>query len=220
MRAAIVVGLIALTTVGMAHGATSVRTDADGVRVLDRTYQCAVFFRGGAYLLDAHSHSGTRRAGSWARLPYAGVRSGVFSGAAGNLMVWITSGKPTPATTVDQDYDTFDVKTFGTVGIRREGCRKTSVPVALTTAGLRGAEAVPLGSEFECYAPKQVVVHVRAELAGTGALNSGQDFQATHVPVRKAKLAIRTLEGKPLVYADVSEDGRARLFAAQNCPSR
>ncbi len=41
-------------------------------------------------------------------------------------------------TVVDQDYDTFDVATFGTVGVRRESCRRTSGPVVLSPSGLRG----------------------------------------------------------------------------------
>ena len=114
-------------------------------------------------------------------------------------------------------YDAFDVATFGTVGVRRGSCRGTSGSVALSPSGLRGGSAAPLGNEFECFAPKQVVVRVRAVLAAPGALRAGQDFQSAHVPVREAKLAVRTVTGKPLVYADVSESGRARIFAANGC---
>jgi len=206
--------VIALAAVAVG---SSARAEVDAGVVLDRTYMCAVFFRGGVYLLDTHAHAGTRRSGSWARLPYAGVRSGVFGGAASNLLVWITSGKPTKSTVVDQDYDTFDVATFGTVGVRRESCRRTSGTVPLSPSGLPGGAAPPLGSEFECFSPKQVVVRVRAVLASPGALRSGVDFQTAHVPIRAAKLAIRTLTGKQLVYADVQEGGMARLFAAKGC---
>lgn len=205
--------------IALAAGAvgSSARAEVDAGVVLDRTYTCAVFFRGGVYLLDTHAHAGTKRSGSWARLPYAGVRSGVFGGAASNLLVWITSGKPTRSTVVDQDYDTFDVATFGTAGVRRESCRQTTGTVPLSPSGLPGGAAPPLGSEFECYAPKQVVVRVRAVLASPGTLRSGEDFQTAHVPIRAAKLAVRTLPGKALVYADVQEGGKARLFVAKGC---
>ena len=117
----------------------------------------------------------------------------------------------------DQLLRCFDVATFGTVGVRRESCRGPSRSVALSPSGLRGGSAAPLGNEFECFAPKQVIVRVRAVLAAPGALRAGQDFQSAHVPVREAKLTVRTVTGKPLVYADVSESGRARIFAAKGC---
>ena len=196
------------------------RADADAAQVLDRTYTCAVFLRGGAYLVEARAHAGTRRGGAWARLPYVGVRTGVFSGGTGNLLAWITSGEPTPETMIDQDFDTFDVKTFGTVGLRRESCRPTSLRVPLAMAGLTGGAAPPLGDEKECFAPKRVVVRVRATLGVPGSLRRGDDFETTHTPVREAKLAIRTLAGKPLVYADVRESGKARLFTAKGCSIR
>ena len=144
----------------------------------------------------------------------------MFSGGAGNLLAWITSGKPTPETMIDQDYDTFDVKTFGTVGVRRESCRPTSLRVPLAMDGLIGGAAPPLGDERECFAPKQVVVRVRATLGAPGSLRRGDDFESTHTPVREAKLAVRTLAGKPLVYADLRESGKARLFTAKGCSLR
>jgi hypothetical protein len=191
--------------------------DSSRAQVLDNTYTCAVFVRGGAYLLDVRAHAGTLLNGKWARLPYAGVRSGVFSGGAGNLVAWITSGKPVSTTMIDQDYDAFDVKTSGTVGIRREGCRRTSASVPLSSIGLRGGAAPPLGNKYECFVPKQVIVRVRAFVEGSAALRGGVDYQTTHVPTVEAQLAVRTLGGKPLVYADGTHSGRARLFAAKSC---
>ena len=211
------IAVTAALTLSALGGGSTAHADDRATPTLDRTYTCAVFFRGGAYLLDSHAHAGTRQGGAWARLPYAGVRSGVFSGAAGNLLVWITSGRPDKTTVVDQDYDTFDVATFGTVGVRRESCRRTSGAVVLSPSGLRGGSAARLGNEFECFAPKQVVVRLRAVLAVPGALRAGPDFETAHVPVHEAKLAVRTLTGKPLVYADVEQSGRARIFAAKGC---
>jgi len=217
--AATAIGVAALALCALGADATA-RAEDQATRTLDRTYTCAVFFRGGAYLLDAHAHAGTKRGGAWARLPFAGVRTGVFSGGAGNLLAWITSGRPVESTVVDQDYDTFDVATFGTVGVRRESCRRSSVRVALSPEGLRGGAAAQLGSEFECFVPKQVVVRVRAVLAVPGALKVGPDFQTAHVPVREARLAVRTLAGKQLVYVDVQESGEARIFAAKGCSAQ
>jgi hypothetical protein len=120
---------------------------------------------------------------------------------------------------IDQDYDAFPAKTFGTIGVRRDGCRRSSLAVPLSPTGLRGVAVPPLGSRSECFTPKQLLVRVRAVLAGPAAFRAGRDFQTLHLPVREAKLAVRTPAGKPLVYADVAETGRARLFVASGCRS-
>jgi hypothetical protein len=215
-RVTVLVVLIGIAVAALGAG-SSARAGGDATPTLDRTYVCSVFFRGGVYLVDAHAHAGTKRGSAWARLPYAGVRTGALSGSAGNLLAWITSGRPSKGTVADQDWDTFDINTFGTVGVRRDACRQTSQPVALTGTGLRGGAASQLGSELECFTPKQVVVRVRAVLAAPGSLKPGQDFQTSHIPVRQAKLAVRTLAGKPLVYAEVRESGRTTLYAANGC---
>jgi hypothetical protein len=221
VRAAVAATLAALaTTLALVGGSPALaEVESSRAAVLDRTYACAVFIRGGAYLVDTHAHAGSRLNGAWARLPYAGVHSGVFSGGAGNLLAWITSGTPTSTTMVDQDYDAFGAKAFGTVGIRRDGCRRSSASVRLGPVGLRGGAATPLGSKSECYAPKRVLVRFRAVLASPGAFRAGPDFQTLHLRVRAAKLAVRTPAGKALVYADVVESGRARLFTAPGCSS-
>jgi len=198
-------------------GGSSARAESDATRVLDRTFTCAVTLRGGAYLLDARAHSGTRLQGKWAKLPYAGFRTGVFGGPGGNMLAWITSGKPTATTTIDNEYDTFDVKTFGTVGVRRELCRATSARVPLTSAGLRGGVAAPLGDKFECFVPKQIVVRIRAVLTTPGTLRRGPQYQTAHIAIREAELVARTPNGKQLAYAAVTESGVARLFTAKGC---
>lgn len=210
----------ALVVVGLGSAAHAETHSARG-KVLDQTYTCAVFFRGGVYVLEARGQAGTRRNAVWAKLPYAGVRSGVFSGGGdpGNLLAWITAGKPVATTMIDDAYDAFDVKTWGTVGVRRDGCRRSSASVPLSAAGLSGGASTPLGTKSQCFVPKQVVVRVRSVFSGSGFLRSGRDFETTHWPVRVAKLAVRTLTGKPLVYADVREDGKARVFTAASCSS-
>lgn len=193
------------------------RAEPEAGTVLDRTFTCAVTLRGGAYLLDARAHSGTRLQGAWAKLPYAGFRTGVFGGPGGNMLAWVTAGKPTATSTIDNEYDTFDVKTFGTLGVRRELCRQTSTKVPLTSAALQGGVAAPLGDEFECFAPKQIVVRIRAVLATSGAFRRGPLYQTAHVAVREAKLVARTPAGKLLAYGDVTESGKARIFTAKGC---
>ncbi len=57
----------------------------------------------------------------------------------------------------------------------------------------------------------------RAVLAATGRLKQGDDFLTAHVPVLEAKLAVRTVTGKPLAYAEVDASGKAKLFVGRGC---
>src|SRR5918994_4015623 len=202
----------ALLAVGASHAAAPSET----VFVLDRTYSCAIVLHGGLYQLENRAHPGARTGRSWTKLAYAGLRTGVFSGATGNLLAWVSAGKPTKTTSVDQEFWTFDVKTFGTVGVRGELCNPTRARVPLTAAGLRGGAAAPLGSELKCDVPRRVLVRVRAVFESRAVLR-GKEFESAHVPVREAKLAVRTVSGKPLAYATVSQTGQATLFTAKGC---
>ncbi len=192
------------------------RAGQDAAYVLDRTYACAIPLQGGIYQVENRAHPGSRLSGKWAKLAYAGVRSGVFGGSSGNLLAWVSAGKPAKTTTVDQEYWTFDVRTFGTAGIRGEFCNPSTAAVPLTAAGLRGGAADPLGSELRCETPKRLLVRLRAVLASRAVLR-GSEFESVHIPVQEAKLAVRTLSGKPLSYATVSQSGKATLFTAKGC---
>jgi hypothetical protein len=184
--------------------------------VLDRTYSCAIALHGGIYQLENRAHPGARTGRSWTKLAYAGLRAGVFSGGTGNLLAWVSAGKPTATTTVDQEFWTFDVKTFGTIGVDGKACNPTRAAVPLTAAGLRGGAAVPLGDELKCDVPRRVLVRIRAVLQSRASLH-GREFESVHVPVVEAKLAVRTVAGKPLTFATVSQSGKATLFTAKGC---
>jgi hypothetical protein len=194
----------------------SAQAHPEATFVLDRTYACAIPLHGGIYQLETRAHPGARAGGSWTKLAYAGLRAGVFSGGTGNLLAWVSSGKPTRTTTVDQEFWTFDVRTFGTVGVSGKACNPTRAPVALTAANLRGGAATPLGEELECDVPRRVLVRIRATLTSRAVLR-GTQFESVHVPVREAKLAVRTASGRPLAFATVSESGKATLFTAKGC---
>jgi hypothetical protein len=57
---------------------------------------------------------------------------------------------------------------------------------------------------------------MRAVLPSRASLH-GREFETIHIPVREAKLAGRTLSGRPLVYAAVSQTGKSTLFTAKGC---
>jgi hypothetical protein len=208
--------LLVVTLAAATLMAGSAQAGPDATFVLDRTYSCSIVLHGGIYQLENRAHPGARTGGSWTKLAYAGLRAGVFSGGTGNLLAWISAGKPTKTTTVDQEFWTFDVRTFGTVGIRGDLCNPTTASVALGAAGLRGGAAAPLGDELKCDVPRRVLVRLRAVLTSKASLH-GREFESVHVPVREAKLAVRTPAGKRLSYATVSESGRATLFTAKGC---
>ena len=210
MRASVAALAVAVLLVGPA------RAGSDATFVLDRTYSCSIVLHGGIYRLENRAHPGARTAGAWTKLAYAGLRAGVFSGGTGNLLAWVTAGKPTKTTTVDQEFWTFDVVTFGTVGIRGDLCNPTKATVPLAASGLRGGAAAPLGDELECDVPRRLLVRVRAVLASRASLH-GREFESVHVPVLEAKLAARTPAGRPLTYATVSQTGKATLFTAKGC---
>jgi hypothetical protein len=203
--------VVAATILAPAHG----REDA--TRIIDRTYVCSVELKGGLYELEARAHAGIRSGSTWAKLPYAALRTGNFGRApVGNMLVWVTAGAPVRATTVDQEFFTFPVGEAGTVGIYGKLCRPAeSAPLQRT--GLRSQAVGRLGAELVCEAPRRVLVRVRAVLSSSGRLSTGQDFHFTHAPVREATLTVRTLSGKPLAYATVSQTGKATLLTAKGC---
>jgi hypothetical protein len=184
--------------------------------VLDRNYSCAIALHGGIYQLENRAHPGFRTGGTWTKLPYAGLRAGVFSGGTGNLLAWVSAGKPAKSTTLDQEFWTFKARTFGTIGVSGRACNPTTSRVALSATGLRGGTAARLGDELKCDVPRRVVLRIRAVLESRASLH-GREFESVHVPVREAKLAVRTLAGKPLTYATVSQSGKSTLFTAKGC---
>lgn len=208
--------LVVLATTALVVGSAHAGPRSETAFVLDRTYSCAIALHGGIYQLENRAHPGARASGSWTKLAYAGLRAGVFSGGTGNLLAWISAGKPAKGTTLDQEFWTFDVKTFGTIGISGRSCNPTRASIPLSVAGLRGGAAAALGSELECDVPRRVLVRLRGVLAVKASLH-GRQFESVHVPVLEAKLSVRTPAGKPLTYATVSQTGKATLFTARGC---
>jgi hypothetical protein len=207
VAASVVLALIAIAAVGgRAEGQTS--------RVLDRTYACGVELGGGLYAIDVTAHAGSRAGKQWVKLPYVGVRTGNASISTSNLLVWISAGRPIASTTMDLDFWSFGG--LGTVGLRRTLCRATSARVPLSRAGLRGGAAPDVGASFTCEAPKRVLVRVRAQLTASAILR-GPEYSTVHVPTRSAQIAVRTTNGRQLVYGAVDESGKAQLHTTKGC---
>ena len=106
----------------------------------------------------------------------------------------------------------------GTLGINKSLCGPTSARVSLSPAGLVGGAVPRQTVNVACAAPRKLLVRFRATVDGTDALRErARVFLATNAPAREAKLAVRTLAGKLLAYADVAQIGKARLFTAKGC---
>ncbi len=209
---------------GMRHAAAG-RPSAAAVTVIDRTYVCSTMILGGLYELKTHAHSGVRRGSEWAKLPYVVAATGGWAGpltglpnAPPNSLAWITAGSPTASTTVGNAYEAFPVLGGGTLGINKSLCGPTSARVSLSSAGLVGGAVPRQTVNVNCAAPRKLLVRFRATVDGTDALRErARVFLATNAPAREAKLAVRTLAGKLLAYADVAQTGKARLVTAKGC---
>jgi hypothetical protein len=210
-RVALLVTLAAaaLPASGLAAGAEP------GVTIVDRTVECSTRLSGGVYEVEARAHSGIRaNASVWKKLPFAGVVSGEES--LSYALVWISAGRPSPTTNLEEDFNHLPVREFGTLAIR-QGCRSSRATVALTTKGLNGGPAGQFPESFDCTTPRRVLVRVRATLEASGSLRRSGDFLRTMSPIRSAAFAVRTLSGKQLVYASVAASGKTRLFTGRGC---
>lgn len=193
-------------------------------RIIDRTFVCTHDAFGGFPEIEVRAHAGVREGRSkWKQLPFAAVSSnGPYSS-----FVWITAGTPSRETLINVHDLLRRLKPPGTVGIDARGCRDVKTRVPLSAAGLSGAGASPFGDEFDCRTPPRLLLRVRAVLTSPGSLGIRQSlspgsatrrsFHRTSVPVREARLAVRTATGKPLVYAEAFDSGKVRIFTAKHC---
>jgi hypothetical protein len=192
--------------------------------VIDRTLACNAVALGGIREVEARAHRGYKFGSEWQKLPYAVVSSGAEGGGVGgrtlapdNSLVWITAGSPSAATTVDDEYLTYPVRNSGTLGLNTTICNPAKKRIPLTQSGLESAGAISLLEEYDCPSPRVVLVRVRAVASSQATPRRRGFFQAIGVPVQEAELAVRTAAGKPLVYAQVLQSGRTRLFTASRC---
>jgi hypothetical protein len=130
----------------------------------------------------------------------------------------VSGGSPGLDTLVEQRFRwPIYAHAVGTVAINRRACTPSTAKVPLSSAGLQANAPGPLGREFDCEAPRRVLVRVRAVFRSPAPLYQDRFFLKTRRPVRDGYLAVRTQAGAPLVFQTVSESGRSRLFTARSC---
>lgn len=186
--------------------------------VVERTLRCATSPSGGIREVEARANAGTRLHGDWVRLPFGAASTGNVTYALTDSLAWITAGKPTAGTTLDLDFRSSAVRDWGTLGVSR-ACRAVSARVPLVPSGLKGGAASPLGDTFDCPTPRHVLLRVRAIAVTETTLRIRGDFLRTTVPMKSGQIAVRTEEGKPIMYSEVFENGTARLYTAKGCVS-
>jgi hypothetical protein len=221
MKAALLlVGLVFVGAAGLLGG-SSARADVAASRIVDRTLLCAPALSGGLRQVEARAHAGIREGrSSWKQLPFAVLATGSVGSRLTrleNALGWVTAGTPSGTTTMDYDFNLAWPHTDGTVALNRRRCRTSSANVPLTVGRLSGGRAGVFGDAYKCAAPRRVLVRVRAVFSSASGLHGDSLFLRTNTPLESAQLAMRSEAGRPLVYADVLDAGRARLFTASSC---
>jgi hypothetical protein len=192
--------------------------------VIDRTLLCSTFsIGGGLHQFEIRAQEGIRQTRTtWRSLAFAAARIGritIGPSQLDNSLAWAGAGRAS-ATTNLEEYDTrspYPAKVHGTLALNQKACRPSSARVPLTAKGLDGGPAGQLGVEYDCAAPRRVLIRLRATLAARAPVYRDRHFQKTKATLDSAYLAIRTRTGKPLAFAAVFKSGKARLFTSPRC---
>jgi hypothetical protein len=184
--------------------------------VIDRTYSCTNVAKAGIRELSVSARDGYREAGVWKWLASAGVGNssiGDFNWGAG-----VAAGAGAVPEGPQGNNPGVSLRTK----LQESACSPSRAPVRLTSRGLSGG-AAGFGDEYECVVPARVLVRFRGVFGSAVSLQPevtrepDTRSQSATGPLRRAFLAVRTPAGKPLVFADVSESGKARLFVSSSC---
>ena len=86
---------------------------------------------------------------------------------------------------------------------------------SLARRGLVGGVAGTFGDELRCIVPRTVLVRVRATFREPVAEepNKAGGFITASGRIITGQIAVRTLGGRQIAYADVTDSGRARMFS-------
>lgn len=176
-------------------------------RIIDRTLLCSTVLFAGVREVHVSAQAGVREFGSttrWKSLAIASLWTG--SGFSGSSIAGATAGAPKPE----------QGSSFWTY---RDKCQPLSARIPLAAGPLSGGPASQFGDQYECAAPRRVLVRIRALFTRPARLRFSSRFRSdsTKVPVKEARIAVRTQTGQPLAYAEVFDSGKARLFTARSC---
>jgi len=216
---------LVLLVVAVAAIAGASRRDAAAAlpRVFDQTVICTIATSGGVYEIKALAYGGVRDGGRWLRLPFASISAdGIRNHDAylDNSLSWISAAAPAADTNLVDLADSrlpTPARTLGTLALNKRDCAPSKARVPLSGKGLRDAAPGPLGESLDCPAQRRVLVHVRAVATRPPVLYGDRHFTKTRTAVEQAFIAVRTLSGKPLVFASTSQSGKTKLLVAPSC---
>jgi hypothetical protein len=209
--AATVVGvaLVVLSALALERPASA---EPAASRIIDRTLSCSVALRAGVRKLEVQANAGLRLLedrSKWKYLAGAGVGDSEAS------LGYVSAGNPK----APENGFTFPPERLGIS--ERPKCR-AAARIPFSRAGLAGGSASQLFDRYDCFPGGRVLVRIRAVFRSPTSLRrkryQGGTFQLVAAgTVAKGQVAVRTLAGKPLAYAEVFESGTARLFTASSC---
>ena len=108
----------------------------------------------------------------------------------------------------------------GALGFSPKRCKSARATVPLSSRGLgTGGEASVFGEDVTCPTPNKVVIRVRATFLSpaTLVLSDKKDYLSADARIKRAQVAVRTPDGKPIAYGEVLDSGKATLFTAGRC---
>ena len=171
------------------------------------TLLCRVGYSGGARLLLLSAQSAARSGDKLEWLAHATVSTPGNPLSRQNTeptLAGVTAGWPPPPPF-----------TSGGLGYDNTRCGPSRAKVPVSSKGLRGGVANAFGEDLRCIVGKSVLVRVRASFTEpvVEEPNKVGDFVNALGRMNTGQIAVRTLTGRPLVYADVADGGRAQLFS-------
>ena len=178
-------------------------------RVFDRTYKCTGIPYLGRRHLSPFAQPGVREFGDktrWHNLANAALHAG--SHYNDSTVLSVGAGSPPPAE--------------GTIGlsINTQTCRTRAPRIPLSARGLQGGPPTPLGDQFHCRAAGKVSIRIRAVFRLPRLSDAGRSASSPRASTSaEPRSRFGPGNGKPLVFAEVFESGRARLFTAPGCVS-
>jgi hypothetical protein len=165
-----------------------------GARVVDRTFLCPTVTQGGIRMVTIRASNAS---GEGAAHQEASVS--VSTGHSTSLVSATTTG----------------------LSLEGGNCTTAASRAPLGTGDLKPRSPGLSGTEFECEAPRRVLIRVRAVFRAPTSVESnpasGAPSLSAQGEISEASVAVRTPGGERLALASVSGSGKARLFAARGC---
>lgn len=180
-------------------------------KLVDRTLECKTGVQGGARVvfLRAQTAYGQGKALDWlAQVTVAGAGQPVPSKPNYRpTLAGMTTGWPVAPPL-----------TSGGVGFDAVRCKSAGKRAPLSRRGLVGGAAGQFGDEYTCVVPRTMLIRLRAAFRAPVALELKRGYYSADERVVRGQLAVTTLAGKPIVYAEVAETGgKASLFTSKAC---